>query len=142
MFSKFAKLIISILASKLLESIYQYAGKIWAILSTVFGKNSTPDVVFRTLVASNGLNVNIEYVDDISTANSYLMSGKAEIIVSAEPVKPALAELLVIVIETVGLQFASTAYAVIVVVLLPISVLPLYVIHFIVIVLLLYLLPS
>ena len=41
MFSKFAKLIISILASKLLESIYQYAGKIWAILSTVFGKNST-----------------------------------------------------------------------------------------------------
>ena len=52
---------------------------------TVFGKNSTPDVVFRTLVASSGLNVNIEYVDDISTANSYLMSGKAEIIVSAEP---------------------------------------------------------
>lgn len=52
---------------------------------TVFGKNSTPDVVFRTIVASSGLNVNIEYVDDISTANSYLMSGKAEIIVSAEP---------------------------------------------------------
>ena len=31
------------------------------------------------------------------------------IIVSAEPVKPALAELLVIVIETVGLQSASIA---------------------------------
>lgn len=52
---------------------------------TVFGKNSTPDVVFRTLVASTGVNVNIEYVDDVSTANANLLTGKAQIIVSAEP---------------------------------------------------------
>lgn len=52
---------------------------------TVFGKNSTPDVVFRTLVASKNMNVTIEYVDDVNTANQFLMSGKAEIIVSAEP---------------------------------------------------------
>lgn len=52
---------------------------------TVFGKNSTPDVVLRTLLAVNQLNVTLEYVDDVNTANSYLMSGKADIIVSAEP---------------------------------------------------------
>ena len=52
---------------------------------TVFGKNSTPDVVFRTLVASKNMNVTIEYVDDVNTANQFLMSGKVEIIVSAEP---------------------------------------------------------
>lgn len=51
----------------------------------VFGKNSTPDVVLRTLIASKGLNVTLEYVDDVATANSYLLTGKADIIVSAEP---------------------------------------------------------
>ena len=51
----------------------------------VFGKNSTPDVVVRTLIASKGLKVELEYVDDVSTANSYLLTGKADIIVSAEP---------------------------------------------------------
>lgn len=52
---------------------------------TVFGKNSTPDVVLRTLINALELNVEIEYVDDVNTANQFLMSGKAEIIVSAEP---------------------------------------------------------
>lgn len=52
---------------------------------TVFGENSTPDVVVRTLIASYNLNVTLEYVDDVATANSYLVSGKADIIVSAEP---------------------------------------------------------
>lgn len=52
---------------------------------TVFGKNSTPDVVFRTLVNAKKMDVTIEYVDDVNTANQFLMSGKAEIIVSAEP---------------------------------------------------------
>lgn len=52
---------------------------------TVFGKNSTPDVVLRTLIASKNLNVTLEYVDDVATANAYLVSGKADIIVSAEP---------------------------------------------------------
>lgn len=51
----------------------------------VFGKNSTPDVVVRSLIAANNLNVTLEYVDDVSTANSYLISGKADVIVSAEP---------------------------------------------------------
>lgn len=52
---------------------------------TVFGKNSTPDVVLRTLLAVKQLEVTLEYVDDVNTANAYLMSGKADIIVSAEP---------------------------------------------------------
>ena len=51
----------------------------------VFGKNSTPDVVLRTLISAKNINVNLEYVDDVATANSYLFSGKADIIVSAEP---------------------------------------------------------
>lgn len=51
----------------------------------VFGKNSTPDVVVRTLIAHYNINVNLEYVDDVSTANAYLKTGKAKIIVSAEP---------------------------------------------------------
>lgn len=51
----------------------------------VFGQNSTPDVVLRTIIASKGLNVELEYVDDVATANSYLLTNKAEIIVSAEP---------------------------------------------------------
>ena len=51
----------------------------------VFGKNSTPDVVLRTLISAKNINVNLEYVDDVATANSYLLSGKADNIVSAEP---------------------------------------------------------
>lgn len=51
----------------------------------VFGKNSTPDVVVRTLIAHYDINVTLEYVDDVSTANAYLKTGKADIIVSAEP---------------------------------------------------------
>ena len=51
----------------------------------VFGKNSTPDVVLRTLISAKNINVNLEYVDDVATADSYHLSGKADIIVSAEP---------------------------------------------------------
>jgi ABC-type amino acid transport substrate-binding protein len=51
----------------------------------VFGKNSTPDVVTRTLINYYNINVTLEYVDDVSTANAYLKTGKADIIVSAEP---------------------------------------------------------
>ena len=51
----------------------------------VFGKNSTPDVVVRTLINYYQINVTLEYVDDVSTANAYLKTGKADIIVSAEP---------------------------------------------------------
>ena len=51
----------------------------------VFGKNSTPDVVLQTLAIAKGIDVEFEYVNDVSTANSYLLTGKADIIVSAEP---------------------------------------------------------
>ena len=51
----------------------------------VFGKNSTPDVVTRTLINYYNINVTLEYVNDVSTANAYLKTGKANIIVSAEP---------------------------------------------------------
>lgn len=68
-------------STKPIESINSINGK----KVTVFGKNSTPDVVLRTLINSLELNVEIEYADDVNTANQFLMSGKAEIIVSAEP---------------------------------------------------------
>lgn len=68
-------------STTLLDSFASLEGK----TITVFGKNSTPDVVLRTLLVVNQLNVTLEYVDDVNTANSYLMSGKADIIVSAEP---------------------------------------------------------
>ena len=52
----------------------------------VFGQNSTPDIVFRSILQSYPeLNVEIEYVDDVATANTMLASGKAEYIISAEP---------------------------------------------------------
>ncbi len=52
----------------------------------VFGKNSTPDIVFKAILKNNPeLNVNLEYVTDVSEANTMLVSGKAEIIISAEP---------------------------------------------------------
>lgn len=68
-------------STSVIESFESLEGK----TVTVFGKNSTPDVVFRTLIASKNMNVTIEYVDDVNTANQFLMSGNAEIIVSAEP---------------------------------------------------------
>ena len=52
----------------------------------VFGKNSTPDVVTRIVLNANSdINVEIEYVSDVQTANSLLVSGKAKYIVTAEP---------------------------------------------------------
>ena len=52
----------------------------------VFGKNSTPDVVTRIVLNANSdINVEIEYVSDVQTANSLLASGKAKYIVTAEP---------------------------------------------------------
>lgn len=68
-------------STKPMEAIESINGK----KVTVFGKNSTPDVVLRTLINALGLQVELEYVDDVNTANQFLMSGKAEIIVSAEP---------------------------------------------------------
>ena len=52
---------------------------------TVFGMNSTPDVVIRSLIAYYKLNVKINYVNDVAEANTMLISGNAQTIVSAEP---------------------------------------------------------
>mgnify|MGYP003300340952 CR=1 FL=1 len=52
---------------------------------TVFGKNSTPDVIIRSLINYYNLNVKIKYVNDVSESNSMLVSGKSSIIISAEP---------------------------------------------------------
>ncbi len=51
-----------------------------------FGKNSTPDIVMQALLKHHSdINVTVEYVSDVSEANTLLASGKAEIIVTAEP---------------------------------------------------------
>ncbi|MBQ4570349.1 MAG: transporter substrate-binding domain-containing protein [Bacilli bacterium] len=51
-----------------------------------FGKNSTPDIVMQALLKYySDINVTVEYVSDVSEANTLLASGKAEIIVTAEP---------------------------------------------------------
>ena len=51
----------------------------------VFGKNSTPDIIMKTLIDYYNLNVEIEYVQDVQTANTLLISNDSLIIVSAEP---------------------------------------------------------
>lgn len=51
-----------------------------------FGKNSTPDIVMQALLQyHNDINVTVEYVSDVSEANTLLASGGAEIVVTAEP---------------------------------------------------------
>lgn len=53
---------------------------------TLFGKNSTPDIILRSLIRQHRLTeVTLKYVDDVSTANSLLLSGAASIIVTAQP---------------------------------------------------------
>lgn len=52
---------------------------------TVFGKNSTPDVIFSTLVKYHNIVPKVDYVNDVATANSMLLAGKSTIIISAEP---------------------------------------------------------
>lgn len=51
----------------------------------VFGQNSTPDIVFRSLVAHYGITPNVTYVASVADANGMLLSKKASIIVTAEP---------------------------------------------------------
>lgn len=52
---------------------------------TAFGESSTPGIVLKALLKHYNINCDITYVEDVSTANSLLMSGQAEIILSAEP---------------------------------------------------------
>ena len=52
----------------------------------MFGQNSTPDIIVKAILSSKtDLNVEIEYVSDVATANSLLVAGTAEYIVTAEP---------------------------------------------------------
>lgn len=52
---------------------------------TVFGANSTPDVIIRSLINYYNLDVKINYVSDVAEANASLISNKSTIIVSAQP---------------------------------------------------------
>ena len=54
---------------------------------TAFSQNSSPDIMLQAVLDYYGLKdkVTVEYVDAVTTANSMMMSGQAEIIVSAEP---------------------------------------------------------
>lgn len=54
---------------------------------TAFGQNSSPDIMLKAVLDYYGLTdkVTIEYVDAVTSANSMMMAGEAEIIVSAEP---------------------------------------------------------
>ena len=53
---------------------------------TLFGKNSTPDIVMKSLIKYYNINVELNYVDDVNTANAMLKTNKnVDIIVSAEP---------------------------------------------------------
>ncbi len=69
-------------SSEELHSIRDLTGK----EITLFGKNSTPDIILRSLIRENNLtDVALNYVDDVSTANSLLLSNAAPIIVTAQP---------------------------------------------------------
>lgn len=54
---------------------------------TIFGKNSTPDIITRSLLNHYNLSdkVTLNYVDDVATANAALKTGKAKYIISAQP---------------------------------------------------------
>ena len=54
---------------------------------TAFSQNSSPDIMLKAVLDAYDLTekVAIEYVDAVTTANSMMMSGQAEIIISAEP---------------------------------------------------------
>jgi ABC-type nitrate/sulfonate/bicarbonate transport system substrate-binding protein len=54
---------------------------------TAFSQNSSPDIMLKAVLDAYGLTdkVIIEYVDAVTTANSMMMAGQAEIIISAEP---------------------------------------------------------
>lgn len=52
---------------------------------TLFGKNSTPDIIMKSLVKHYNININLNYVEDVSTANALLKTNKCQTIVSAQP---------------------------------------------------------
>lgn len=57
---------------------------------TLFGQNSTPDIVFKSLVAHYGISPKLTYMSSVADANKMLLSKQADIIVSAEPALSAV----------------------------------------------------
>ena len=57
-----------------------------------FGKGATPEIVFNALNKHYNVNVEVEYVDDVSAANKALASGKAEIVLTAQPALTKISE--------------------------------------------------
>ena len=59
---------------------------------TLFGQNSTPDVMFRTLCAYYGVKPVVNYQASVAEANSQLVSGVANTILTAEPSKTLISK--------------------------------------------------
>lgn len=51
----------------------------------VYSKNSPCDIILRSIIKQLNLKINLEYVDDVATCNTYLITNKAKIIATAEP---------------------------------------------------------
>jgi len=52
---------------------------------TVFGQNQTSDIIIRHIIGALNLSVTINYVDNVTTALSMLVSNQSDIIMIAEP---------------------------------------------------------
>lgn len=52
---------------------------------TLFGLNSTPDIIFKSLVAHYEIEPNVSYMASVADANKMLLTSQSKIIVSAEP---------------------------------------------------------
>lgn len=59
---------------------------------TLFGANSTPDVMFKTLCAYYEINPIVKYENAVSEANSALVAGTAKTILTAEPSKTLISK--------------------------------------------------
>ncbi len=59
---------------------------------TLFGANSTPDVMFKTLCAYYNVNPIVKYENAVSEANSALVAGTAKTILTAEPSKTLISK--------------------------------------------------
>lgn len=59
---------------------------------TLFGQNSTPDVMFKTLCSYYGISPVVTYQAAVSDANSQLVSGAVSTILTAEPSKTLISK--------------------------------------------------
>lgn len=82
---------------------------------TLFGANSTPDVMFRTLCAYYNITPNVKYTNAVNQANSELVSGAAKTILTAEPSKTLISknkEYNVIDLQELWKEMAGSDYSV------------------------------